>query len=429
MFEYVISAIDYTRIGNKALLDMYNNNNDDECIKNINKLLKSINRPNHKLSILFNAYTEEKVGHALSKILYKDTINKIYSDSGGLQMVTLGHTPTEELKNKVYNIQSNYSNVGMCFDEIPVVIKGEKSVRGDTKNRFFDMSILDAKAKETGVNLRKQIEHFKNNPNNKCNAMMIIQGNCFESYQRWTDIVLNEIGHHNWKYLESIAIGGAALGTGMLEDFKKTFFCTNLNLPSDINITQYHLLGVGSLVRMLPIIALQKSGIIDDKKIISYDSSTHTSFTVNGLYFKNHGRFPFPTIKNKNYYQVLDDINKNMNILGNDIIKDEYLYHRLSMPTLWNEKYKNDVYNNYHTIFAYLVSTIYNFTTSLDKLLYDNNFFDEFSIKTKLFNPVNAYMTCRDVNDVNEWIKCFQSIIDTNSIEHVTNAVTLDNFF
>lgn len=429
MFEYVISAIDYTKIGNKALLDMYNNNNDDECIKNINKLLKSINRPNHKLSILFNAYTEEKVGRTLNKILYKDTINRIYSDSGGLQMVTLGHTPTEELKNKVYNIQSNYSNIGMCFDEIPVVIKGEKSVRGDTKNRFFDMSILDAKAKETGFNLRKQIEHFKNNPNNKCKPMMIIQGNCFESYQRWTDIVLNEIGHHNWKYITGLSSASSSIGDGTLEDFKRTFFTTQLDLPNEINISHYHLLGVGSLTRMLPIIALRKNGIISDKKNISYDSSTHTSFLANGLYFKNHGRFPFPKSKNKNYYQVLDDINKNMNILGNDVIEDEYLYHRFSEPSLWNEKYKNNIYDNYHTTLAYLVSNIYNFMTSLDKLVYENNFFTEFTIKNKLFIPIDSYMKCRDIKDFNEWNKCFCNILDSSKVETIDSAVTLDDFF
>ena len=318
MFEYVASGLSHAALNKKYLSDEVDNNLYGECITNINNMFKAINQDHHRVSLLFNAYIEKHYGVLFNKLFYKNTLNNIYSDSGGLQMITLGHTSTDELKNSVYDIQSNLSTVGMCFDEIPVTVNAnEKTSTTNMSARIYDVNVFAQKAKETGINLKNQIEYFKNNPNNMCKPMIILQGNCFDTYQQWTDIVLNEIGHSNWKYIDGIALGGAALGQGVYEDLQRNFYCTHVELPSEIKIKHYHLLGVGSLFRMLPMMAL-----IRDKKIdahISYDSTTHTGGISRGNYFISDVPTNFPQYKDKYFYIVLDDIHKNMKKLNLNI--------------------------------------------------------------------------------------------------------------
>jgi len=54
------------------------------------------------------------------KKYYKDSLYNIHADSGGLQAITLGKKIDSNLKTQVYNIQSQYADIGMSFDEIPI---------------------------------------------------------------------------------------------------------------------------------------------------------------------------------------------------------------------------------------------------------------------------------------------------------------------
>lgn len=415
MFEYVASGLSHAALNKKYLSDEVDNNLYGECITNINNMFKAINQDHHRVSLLFNAYIEKHYGVLFNKLFYKNTLNNIYSDSGGLQMITLGHTSTDELKNSVYDIQSNLSTVGMCFDEIPVTVNAnEKTSTTNMSARIYDVNVFAQKAKETGINLKNQIEYFKNNPNNMCKPMIILQGNCFDTYQQWTDIVLNEIGHSNWKYIDGIALGGAALGQGVYEDLQRNFYCTHVELPSEIKIKHYHLLGVGSLFRMLPMMAL-----IRDKKIdahISYDSTTHTGGISRGNYFISDVPTNFPQYKDKYFYIVLDDIHKNMKKLNLNInITESMIYDRISIPSNW-KKGNYTITDEYNTLLAYLISSIYNFMCSVDKLYEDDSYYEEYAHHKGLLIPLNAYSKCSDRKDFEEWMKCFKSILYSNPV-------------
>lgn len=416
MFEYVASGLSHAAFNKKQLSDEVNNDLYGECVSNINNMFKSINKENHKIGLLYNAYIEKRYGVLFDKLFYPGTLNNIYSDSGGLQMITLGHTSTDELKDSVYKVQSNLSTVGMCFDEIPVSInENEKSSITNITARTFDPKMLAQKAKDTGINVRKQIEYFKNNPNNKCKPMIILQGNCFDTYQQWTDILLNEIGHNNWKYIEGIALGGAALGRGIYEDLQRTFFCTHVELPSEIKIKHYHLLGVGSLFRMLPMTTLVRANKVNAH--ISYDSTTHTGGISRGNYFDDLSPLNFPQYKDKYFYYILDDIHKNLSSLGiKPSVNESMLYDRISLPTNW-KKGNYTVNDEYNTLLSYLISSIYNFMKSIDKLCYDNNFYEEYISSKNLYMPLLAYSQCSDINDFNEWMRCFKNILYSNPVK------------
>ena len=84
----------------------------------IDKLVTDVH--SHKFSMLYNGHTESSFGDRFTA--YKDHVHEIHADSGGLQIVTQGMTITDELKDKVYENQAEWADVGMCFDEIPVIL-------------------------------------------------------------------------------------------------------------------------------------------------------------------------------------------------------------------------------------------------------------------------------------------------------------------
>lgn len=430
MFEYVASGLAHTRVAKKILRELYAQDPNHPALKLINDMIKSINFDHHKMSFLFNAYTELELGKVFNSVIYDDTLNNIYADSGGLQMVTLGHKSTPELKDKVYNVQSKMSTIGMAFDEIPVETRGGRSEKNDTTARLFNSLILDDKAKLTGENLKRQIEVFKQNPDNKCRPMMIIQGNCYSTYQKWTDIVLNEVHHNDWKYIKGISSGAAALGQGTLEDFKRLFYMTHLDLPSEFTVDHYHLLGVGSLSRMLPVYPLLRNGSIPKDCLISYDSTTHTSGISNGKYFKDSKLMEFTQYKNRDFYSILDDINMNVTKLGFDPINEDFLFYRICQPSLWNDKCGEDPYNEFHTIFAYLVGSILNFMKCIDQLKVDNDYYERFANSKSLLTPLNTYESCRDLHDFYEWERVFTKVLRSKKVYNKADiAPSLDEYF
>ena len=105
---------------------------------------------------MYNAYTEKRPGEWMGEH-YRSLVHSIHADSGGLQMITLGRTITNELKEEVYDSQARNSDIAMCFDVIPVrTLDAGRSDRLDLNNRRFDRTDLERCARETGRNLRRQ---------------------------------------------------------------------------------------------------------------------------------------------------------------------------------------------------------------------------------------------------------------------------------
>ena len=134
--EYVASGTSYMRLSNPSLHDSQDN------IDLVNKIFHHFfdDQPGHTFSLLYNAWAESNFGPRLSNL--KPSIHQLHADSGGLQMVTLAHkipkgTNMNTLREEVYQDQSKWADVGMCFDEIPVITTGA-SDRNDTTNRYFD---------------------------------------------------------------------------------------------------------------------------------------------------------------------------------------------------------------------------------------------------------------------------------------------------
>lgn len=269
-FEYVASGISYLDL--VALTNHTDEKNEwfTKCFEPLQDV------HNHSFSVLFNGFTEKKQGQILQNNW--NPRNSIYVDSGGLQIVTRGISITDSMKDEVYKTQATYGNYGMCFDEIPVWVNG-KSIKGDLSCRFYSKELLEPAARQTGKNLRRQIEVYKEH-NSNCHPILIVQGNDYESYMRWVEYALEELPSGYVDEIGGIGIGGASLGKGYLEEFKKCFYCSQL--PIDLKRKHFHILGVGAVYKILPILMFKLNGLYDDA-LISYDSTTQTRAITNGI--------------------------------------------------------------------------------------------------------------------------------------------------
>lgn len=230
-----------------------------------------------KFGMLFNALVEEKNGYNIHTYL-KPHLDSIHADSGGLQMVTLGMESDDSKKELVYSRQAKHSTVGMCFDEIPVRTTSNVSVTNYTSKRFYPEDLKGC-AEATGRNITKQIEHF-NSVGSECKPYLIAQGNCYDTYCQWVDYAMGVIPEDMKKYVGGISLAATSFGSGELEEVEKAFIVPHL--PYEFE--NVHVLGVGSMSRMLPMIMLIRSGLYDGKHI-SYDSTTHSSCVEKGKHY------------------------------------------------------------------------------------------------------------------------------------------------
>ncbi len=295
-YEYVASAVSYLKIFNLTLL------NNEEILKDVKDIFRSLSNENHKFSFLYNAYDEDRLGQYINQH-YRDDLYTVHADSGGLQVITRGLSINDDVKNKVYESQGKYSDIAMSFDEIPLIINGI-SVISDTSARRFDMENLKNYVDLSSKNLIEQIDYF-DKVNSKTKPMMIVHGNCYDSFMRWFDLSLNVIPSDYYDKIAGIALSGASHGSGLKEEIERSFVMGQM---TDFK-NYFHLLGVGSVRRLLPYIVFNNNGYYPKNIHLSYDSTTHTKSVAIGVYRDNdYNLIKLKTHYNNNYENLYHDL-------------------------------------------------------------------------------------------------------------------------
>lgn len=406
--EYILSGTSYTRI--HAVID-------DPVVKPIiDKLMALPGRmTNHKFGLLYNAFTEAGFGPNLNKI---PNLDSIHADSGGLQIITQGLTATDEIKKKIFKNQATHADLGMCFDEIPVTTVGATSGRNDTSNRFFDKENLKALATQTGKNIERQIDVFLEEKS-KCKPILIAQGNCYDTYMEWVDTILAAIPQEKHKYIGGVAMGGAALGTGSLEDIERAFIYSQLQIEK----THLHVLGVGAIKRMLPYVTFMKNGLYEDASV-SYDSTTHSSGIELGNYFKNGSMNSFSRSFNKVYHMMYADA---MALHDANISLEKFFKLLNSSKTKWAEA-GEDLPTFYTVRLSSIIASVINFCQYLDNIVANESAFLEFVGSDKSLTPFLSLVDVKSLSDYNRWKASVGRYVKTNRIASQQPA-SLEGFF
>ena len=391
MFEYVASGLSFLRVNFK---DTHTGDLPDK----LNALWSSIRgKYNHEFSFLYNAYIEKHFGEVFHSQYRGKGINQIYADSGGLQIITLGKKVTPELKQLVYQSQGLYSDCAMSFDEIPVsIINSGRSSRSELNNKYFDRSRFEWCARESGRNIKTQIETFIEMKSD-AKPMFIVQGGDCASYSKWVELALEEIPQELHDHIGGVAMGSGGIGNGTLEDCKRAFYYTQL--PLENKNKHLHLLGIGSVSRMIPFLAFVNNGLYKDIHL-SYDSTTHTSGVEMGRYYGPD--FSYITAGRdyeRNHYQYAEihaDIQKNIPGYTETV----EFYHEAMNTSV--RKYQAKYGDASAPILAYNV----NFTSSVLNFL-------------------------KHVDSINQDFMQIQHVVDDgemNALNELRNVKTLDQF-
>jgi hypothetical protein len=415
MLEYVASGSSYFKL-------MYAESLEPQNLDFFARTFGSLNNThNHKISLLYNAYTEKRPGEWMGEY-YRPLVHSIHADSGGLQMVTLGRTITNELKEEVYDSQARNSDIAMCFDVIPVrTLDSGRSERLDLSNRRFDRTDLERCARETGRNLRRQIDFF-DEKGSKARPMLITQGNDYDSYMKWTQYVVEELTPYHVSRIGGIAMGAAALGKGSLEDFKRAFYFTQL--PINLESKHLHLLGVGSVYRMIPQFIFMQNGLYDGVEM-SYDSTTHTSGVTQGRYYKDDLALNFTRAFDDNYRIVWEDIRRNFPFYEYDL---NTFYEALNISSRTYQEKHGNIDPSLQTYGVFVSSAIKNFLAHVEKLQSSR---DEIMKMARGIDATafNALYSVRTTEDFNHWLSNVGPYVASEPVQEYTEPVTLGGLF
>lgn len=433
--EYVISALGATQIFSKSL---YENHFDmlkeglhssmDILRRNIETYCKNTEPA---ISTLFNAYTEHNIIPRLKKL---DNLGAraIYSDSGGLQIVTAGKQNTPEIKDKIYRIQAA-SDYAMCFDEIPL----EKTTtvrtineRSNIGNKIFDQSRHGESGAQTGENIKKQIAVFRE-LKSKTKIIMIIQGNNAQDMLHYYQQIVATFNEEDYQYIGGMAVADTCLGNGELESIEMLKGARAISQVCHPNVAHHlHILGVGSIYRMRPILYLIKSGYLNTFNHVSYDSSSHTCTFRFGLLKLNGTCLPLGLVRTpegeshfNNVYEYFSDYLKPK--LTVDQFFDIIL---LDGKTPWSganvkknaEKLNEELKvvamlgNMFHTYFQ-----VGNFISCLDDVLTEKRRHDSIGYLRKV----------KTEEDMNSWFRDLKAHVNSRRIVRKENHATLLSLF
>jgi len=423
--ETIDSLLEFTKILQKKT---------EESCKNIQPIF----------SCLFNAYTEKN-----SLEIFKDFknlgMNSLYTDSGGLQIVTAGKEITDEIKNDVFEVQSN-SDYAMCFDVIPLSsfsLVRTRNERSNIGNKIFNQDDHKESGTATGKNIKQQIEKFKK-LGSKTKIIAIAQGNCAEDMVEYFLALQKELTEaSDFDYIGGIAMADTCIGNGPMESVEMLRGAKLIARVAELPfMNQLHILGVGSLHRMRPVLYLVKSGYLNEFKKISYDSSSHTC-TFNYGAVKLDG-----TCKRLGSNKEQKGINhfKNVYDLFSDHLSklvtfDDFIFSIYGFSGDWayssirDRALKNDdkkmaiaglLSKCLHTYFQ-----MNNFVLNCDKMLSATKY-----IKTKggskkvLFDlAISNLLNVKTNEDMTSWMKNFKSSVKSSRILREENHNTLESLF
>lgn len=421
MIEYVASGCSFLRLTYKQCLE-------DENKALINSFFREVDNANgHRFSLLFNAFTESNYGEIFRN--YTDSIYTVHADSGGLQLITQGKTVTPEIKREIYETQAKYSDIGMSFDVIPLIVSGKSSKRNDRSTRFFDRDNLDAYAKETGDNLREQIEVFLEKKT-ECMPFFIIHGNDIDSALRWVEVALNQVPEHLMQYVGGIAMGGGSFGNGQKEMLLRAVVAGHvLRTRNDLIHKRIHFLGLGSLTGTFPFLAMMKSGFYEPHWNISYDSTTHTSAHHMGDYFFSDGkRIAFTKSYTHTYQLMYDDIATNLKSFNTDEHTIKLFHKTLTSPAQGYVDKGGDFKQVLYSNLGCALSSIYNFTRKVDQYSRDFNLFLEERIPKKEWGLYQQIAKIDSLEAYKRWDAVMGSYYESKRLSDFTNT-SLDSFF
>jgi len=419
-FEYIASGLDFV-FRNTIKVNKY-----PEVCNEILRTAKIMDTkyPSSKFGVLFNAYTERSNAKDTYEIFKGLTIQ---ADSGGLQMMTLGHGQiSEEEKKKVYACQAKYSTIAMSFDEIPIKLVDERAEIHNYETKFYDPLLMEECAKKSGQNLLNQIEYFIEHKSHS-KPLMIIQGNCMETYMRWTDIMMKTIPQDYWKYIGGISSSSFCLGNGFKEDVERAFTLSQLQVPDHIK-KHVHLLGVGAMNRLVPAIQFRRSGLFTDDMLFSYDSTKHTGGCSRGQFQYGNKIIQLSRNKCPKYLKFSKEILEfNEKELNNFINEDDLFMTIIKPNSEWEKKYGSKtarIKERNMAVWGFFLFSVNQTMKAIEDMVNNQDTIPKYC--NEKFEFVKSLSSIKTIDDYNSWKRHVSKYLVSKSVKRIDTFSTLE---
>ena len=285
----------------------------------------------------------------------------------------------------------------MCFDEIPVILTGDRSERNDVKGRIFDHENYLDYARKTGQNVKRQLEIF-DEEESSCEPYIILQGNDVDTYLRWYECLMEEIPSEWHTRIGGVAMGAAALGTGPLEDVKRSFIASEIAKMWPRDKMHLHILGVGSIRRIIPYLVFVQNGLYDNVEI-SYDSTTHSRAVETGLFYQGESTTKFSRKMSNLYREMYQNCMETIN-LGVEL--DEF-YSLLNTPSMKAKDKYGNLNKWVYVRTAFILMSIRNFMRHLEQMMLSKEDLLKFTGKMKLDGQFRNLYNVKDKSDYTAW--------------------------
>lgn len=392
------------------------------------------------VSVLYNAYTEK---NHVSEFQHLENLgaDSVYADSGGLQIVTAGKSITAEMKNEIYKTQT-YADYAMCFDVIPlssVSLTRTRNERSNVGNKIFHSERLEESAFATGDNVKAQASYFRH-VSSKTKAIIIVQGNSADDMVEFFKGVTSRLEPEDYENIGGMAVADTCIGNGELESIEMLRAAKRISEFCHPNIRRHlHVLGVGSISRMRPILYLLKSGYLSNFERVSYDSSSHTSTFQYGLLklngtCKSIGSYRTPAVDKhfRNVYNLFNDTfsplvseDRWMELVFGDGTGDwkfSTIKNRLMLNDNPNEIAAGMLCNAAHTYFQ-----IHNFVTNLDKV----SSHELGNVKNSDLSEIatNRLLGVTTEDQMDTWLSNNRTLIRSKRISRDENMISIEDFF
>jgi len=411
---------------------------------------------NPLVSTLYNAYTEKNHVEEFKRLSNLGS-ESVYADSGGLQIVTAGKSITDEIKNQIYKTQT-YADYAMCFDVIPlssVSLTRTRNERSNVGNKIFHSVDHQKSAFATGDNIKAQTTYFRN-VGAKTKVIIIVQGNNIQDMVDFYNNIASRLTDEDYANIGGMAIADTCMGNGELESIEMLCAAKKISQVCHPNVRKHlHVLGVGSIYRMRPILYLLKSGYLSEFERVSYDSSSHTStfqyglLKVNGT-CKSIGSYKTMAVDKhfRNVYNLFSDTFSQYvtadqfidNIFGTD--GGDWKYSTIKNRVLQSED-TNKIVSTLLCNAAHTYFQIHNFITNLDKVMEDEYIIEPDDPDKDVMplssgassNKSNKILHINQLLDVNteiqmeKWLKTNVNRAKSKRINRDSETSTLERFY
>lgn len=442
--EYVVSAIGMAGPVNSNLLNSQHFHTEvvpalGSVVDMVKQSVKaSAKNTDPSVAVLFNAYTEKKFVEHMQDY-NKFNMEKVYADSGGLQMVTTGKAVTPQIKDDIYGVQT-FADYAMCFDDIPlesVSLVRTRNERSNVGNKVFNQERLIETAKATGENVKRQIEYFQEK-GAPTKVIIIVQGNTADDMVQWYSTIQDMLTDEHFANVGGIAVADTCMGNKELETIDMLTAAHRIaKFCHPASKKQIHLLGVGSIPRMAPTLYLAKSGFLSDYEKVSYDSSSHTVCFNYGLMKLNGGCKPLGEKRNflleERLYQIYEtfkpafgdidfDYQMNKVFFAKD---DSWTFSGIAKRAAETDDAKH-IRGAALANFTYSMYQVKNFIECLD-VVAGGDFIGargEMNIAA-----IQQLLTVKDEKDIQNWMNMFKGYVSSARIARKEDSFGLEKFF